>query len=81
MMLLSTLASAAALSAVVYFLFIRFVPWAAASYAFVLIIAYAFFYTGSVHLVLVGVFTLALGCLLVWCHHKWWRSGIQPRDP
>lgn len=81
MMVFTTLFMAAIIILVLYFLVIRFIPWAGLSYVLVVGVGIACLFPGDVHFRYVGVEVIGLGSLLVWAHYQFIRKRTQPDKP
>ncbi len=70
MLIFTTLFIALLIIAVLYFLIVRFIPWAHASYAVMLTAGIAIMFIGSVHFIYIGIEVIAIGSFLVRMHYK-----------
>ena len=75
MMVFTTLFAAGIIIGLLYYIVVRFIPWAFLSYAIMGVVGVVCLMEGSVHFRYIGLEVIGLGCLVVWYHYKF----IKPK--
>ena len=70
MMVFTTLFAAGIIIGLLYYIVVRFIPWAFLSYAIMCVTGVFCIMNGTVHLIYIGLEVIGFGCLLVLYHYK-----------
>jgi len=80
MMVFTTLFIALIIMAVLYYCFVRNIPWAIPSYIIMVAVGITCLFPGDVHFRYVGIEIIGFGCLLVWNHHNFIKSNNKQSE-